>query len=172
MSENQLKELPPTIGQLSRLTTLTMFKNRFSQLPAELAECSQLQSINFFDNRLIRLPPAMAKLHLLKDLNVGGNKLKTLPKVDEWVKLIELRTHKNTLVIVPSFEKLGSLKTLKLDSNKPLRTFPALGVHSELETIEASRCDLEQLPEGVFTASCLPAVNSISFQSNRLSRLV
>lgn len=165
-NEGPLKELPPTIGGCSALTTLIAFKNAFSALPEEIGFCTELVEINLYNNKLIRLPKSMSGLVKMENLNVGGNKLKTIVSTDAWTSMEEFKCHQNNLVMCPTFEKMTSLKFLKIDMNRALRELPKFGNYLiSLEHLECNMCDLESLPDDIKSMASLKILN---VQSNRI----
>lgn len=49
---NRLRDIPPTIGQLSKLTSLTLCDNRLENIPSSIAQLQLLESLMLHNNRL------------------------------------------------------------------------------------------------------------------------
>ncbi|MCP4344129.1 MAG: TIR domain-containing protein, partial [Desulfobacterales bacterium] len=58
---NQLSQLPPEIGELKNLQSLTLRNNQLSQLPPEIGELKNLQSLTLSSNQLSQLPSDIAE---------------------------------------------------------------------------------------------------------------
>jgi Leucine-rich repeat (LRR) protein len=72
---NPLKELPPRIRSLERLTTLTAWQCELSSLPDWLGEVATLESINLSHNQLSDLPPSLLRLKNWNSLQIEDNPL-------------------------------------------------------------------------------------------------
>jgi hypothetical protein len=79
VNENQLNQLPDTIGCLQKLHTLIVDCNCLTQLPLPIVRCQQLRVLSVSENRLQHLPPELGDLLNLQVLNVSGNCLAHLP---------------------------------------------------------------------------------------------
>lgn len=75
LTDNQLTELPETLGQRPRLQKLMLSCNRLAQLPDSLAHCTQLELLRIASNRFTALPPVVLQLPALAWLAAAGNPL-------------------------------------------------------------------------------------------------
>ena len=72
-----LRELPPEIGRLTRLTALYLSyvlgrsKTSLVTLPSEIGQLTQLQLLDLGHNNLIELPPEIGQLTQLQELNLS-----------------------------------------------------------------------------------------------------
>ena len=57
---NQLQELPPFIGTLSKLVLLDCNDNWLSALPPELGRCEQLEELLLYKNNIKALPKELS----------------------------------------------------------------------------------------------------------------
>lgn len=57
--ENNLKQLPPEIGQLRELRHLEAFKNQLTTLPKEIGGLVSLEYLNVFNCAIRKRAPAM-----------------------------------------------------------------------------------------------------------------
>ncbi|MBS1159408.1 MAG: serine/threonine protein kinase [Proteobacteria bacterium] len=73
LTDNQVAELPPEIGQCTRLQKLMLAGNRLTALPAELAECRNLELLRIAANQLTVLPDWLFSLPRLSWLAYAGN---------------------------------------------------------------------------------------------------
>lgn len=75
----RLTELPPEIGSLKELKTLTIRGGELTTLPPEIGLLSHLEELNLNGNKITTLPPEIGLLKNLVNLNVANNRLTTLP---------------------------------------------------------------------------------------------
>ncbi|MFG5777387.1 leucine-rich repeat-containing protein kinase family protein [Comamonas sp. J-3] len=75
LTDNQLSELPPTLGQRPRLQKLMLACNQLAALPASLAQCSKLELLRISSNRFTALPEVVLQLPTLAWLALAGNPL-------------------------------------------------------------------------------------------------
>jgi len=146
-----LKQLPPEIGQLQNLTTLTLTSNSLSSLCPELSElrklrhfhCSfnqlevlpeqlminwlDIETINLNHNKLTGMCSLSGGLQKLAILNLSNNQFKEFPKLSQDLfNLSQIDLSTNQLEEVPStvVVHLQQLKLLNLDNNQ-LKQIPA-----------------------------------------------
>lgn len=73
LTNNQLTELPRSIGQLSKLQKLMLAGNQLRSLPPELAQCHSLELIRIAANQLTELPAFLLQLPRLAWIAYAGN---------------------------------------------------------------------------------------------------
>ena len=88
LSDNQLTELPNSIGQLKKLRIIFFARNHFTEFPAILKACPALSMIGFKSNQ-IHTVPENAFPPLLNWLILTDNKIKKLPKSIGDVRLLQ-----------------------------------------------------------------------------------
>jgi len=129
LSYNQLTALPPEIGQLTNLTTLQLGDNKLTALPATIGQLINLKKLILGDvfggNQLTELPSTLAQLTQLTVLGLGGNQLTALPSaISQLINLTTLDLRWNQLTeLSPELGQLTQLKELYLDGN-PLTSPP------------------------------------------------
>jgi hypothetical protein len=79
LSENQLTALPPEIGRLTALQSLTLRGNQLTALPPKIVRLTALQYLDLRWNQLTALPPEIARLTALQYLDLCKNQLTALP---------------------------------------------------------------------------------------------
>ena len=67
-TQNLLRAISPSIGLMTRLTTLGLVNNRLSALPRELGLLRALEILLLQQNQLTSLPREIAQLPLLRGL--------------------------------------------------------------------------------------------------------
>ena len=118
ISENKIKQIPPSIGNLVNLTHLLLFKNMVLKFPDEIGKCTAMQELNAFNNKLIKLPKSMSDMTGLVELNVASNKLKTLPKLDKLVNLERLACMWNGLIVLPPIGDLPKCAQIQVSAKR------------------------------------------------------
>ncbi|CAI5471664.1 unnamed protein product [Closterium sp. Yama58-4] len=101
---NELKELPASIVELPRLTTLEVHAAKLVSLPKNLGALSRLQELNLSKcSALEHLPASVTKPAFLCRLDVEDSLIRSLP---------------------PGFERLARLHSLNLKGCKQLESLP------------------------------------------------
>lgn len=83
LSDQNIKALPPEIGQLKNLQVLSLSNCGIKRLPEEMKNLKKLQSLTLYGNRLRYLPIEFRELPELQVLYLGRNKLTEIPY---WVR--------------------------------------------------------------------------------------
>lgn len=73
LTDNELRSLPPEIGQCRHLQKLMLAGNRLTELPAALASCTRLELLRIAANRLAELPAWLLGMPRLAWLAYAGN---------------------------------------------------------------------------------------------------
>lgn len=79
LSEGQLEEVQPWLGDLQRLVRLNLNDNNLSTLPASLARLSRLEELWCSDNPLTELPMELGGLTRLAFLDLNQTRLAAFP---------------------------------------------------------------------------------------------
>jgi len=114
--------IPPEIGNLTHLKSLSLSTNRLSNLPAEIGRLSSLNDLTLTGNRLSSLPPEIGNLSSLGYLDVGHNQLSNLPpEIGNLSSLGYLDVGHNQLSnLPPEIGNLSNLQVLALYENPSL----------------------------------------------------
>lgn len=97
LSDQDLKELDPSVGKLVNLTELNLGQNQLTTLPNEITELKKLEFLYLTSNKFETIPSHISDLINLKALMLNKNQIKSLPK---------------------SLGKLEKLKILNVSDNK------------------------------------------------------
>lgn len=121
LSNNHIKKLPATIGDLGSLADLVLHNNHLESFSEALCLSSlqrTLQNLDLSQNRLQSLPAQLCQLRELVNLKLDDNKLRWLPfRIGSLSKLRFLSAAHNQLSLLPGdFRKL-SLENLDLFGN-------------------------------------------------------
>jgi Leucine-rich repeat (LRR) protein len=124
-NENNLKHLPPEIGQLKKLRLLTCIKNNLETLPHEISQLKNLRELRCDENNLKSLPSEIGQLTNLQLLTCDGNDLKSLPpEIGQLKNLQILSCFCNNITTLPSeINELFNLKDFNC-SNNEITTLP------------------------------------------------
>ncbi len=134
-------ELPPSIGKLSMLQSLSIISSKLSQLPDEINNLHNLMFLTLIDNRLTSLPIKLDEIDQLVVLDLGQNDIQTI-QVDvlrQLVGLTSLRLNDNNISEIP--RALGDLRTSNLGT-LDLRGNPVTNIPKEV-------CELFDNPDNL-----------------------
>jgi hypothetical protein len=107
----QLTVLPPEIGQLTSLQSLSLSSNRLTVLPPEIGQLTSLHSLYIGNNQLTGLPSEIGQLTALRRLDLGQNQLTALPpEIGQLMALTRLDLRQNQLTTLPL--EIGQLTQL------------------------------------------------------------
>ena len=73
LTDNQIRQLPSTLGERPRLQKLMLACNQLQDLPASLAQCHQLALLRISSNQFTRIPDVVFQLSQLAWLALAGN---------------------------------------------------------------------------------------------------
>ncbi|WP_210487960.1 leucine-rich repeat-containing protein kinase family protein [Rufibacter aurantiacus] len=73
LTNNQIAELPASIGQCARMQKLMLAGNRLTRLPEEMAACQNLELLRISANEITQLPEWLFSLPRLSWLAISGN---------------------------------------------------------------------------------------------------
>ncbi|XP_047010321.1 leucine-rich repeat-containing protein 1 isoform X1 [Ictalurus punctatus] len=170
VGNNELYNLPETIGCLVSLKDLWLDGNQLSELPEEIGSMKNLLCLDVSENKLEHLPEEMACLLSLTDLLVSQNLIDALPQgIGKLKRLSILKADQNRLVQLP--ESIGdceSLTELVLTENQLLRLPRSIGKLKKLSNFNCDRNRLVSLPKEIGGCSSL---NVLCVRDNRLTRI-
>ena len=93
-----ITRLPTNIGQLKKLTKLSLYGNALTSLPVEIGQLKKLTKLSLYGNELTSLPVEIGQLKNLVELNLKNNKLLYLPKeIGQLTNLTSLGLSENKL---------------------------------------------------------------------------
>ena len=124
LDDNQIEELPMSIGKLKNLEELFLSQNYLEHLPPSIGLCRKLHTLNVDDNDIEYLPKELGSCISLKILSAHGNRLITLPaELDHISNLAVINLTANNVRYLPvSLTKLTKISAIWLSENqhKPL----------------------------------------------------
>ena len=162
-----LKELPPEIGQLTSLTDLNLSGNQLTELQPELFHLTKLARLNLSQNYLTELPPKICKLTNLTALYLGGNQLTKLPQeICQLTGLTRLSLSGNKLTALPpDIIHLIGLVKISLRGNQLTQLPPEIIQLPNLNDLDIRRNKLTELPPQLFY---LPKLETLELNDNPL----
>ncbi|KAK6055260.1 leucine Rich repeat-containing domain protein [Cooperia oncophora] len=102
LSQNKLKELPPTIGAFTVLKQLHLSENALTELPHEIGMLKNLEILQVQSNKLSSLPDSLVGCTSLKTLNISANSFTQFPVVACHLMSLEtLNLAQNTITELP-----------------------------------------------------------------------
>lgn len=174
----QLRQLPDTIGDLQKLTTIHLWGNKhLTHLPDTIGNLSKLKVLKLRNNGLLALPTSIGQLVELKELDLAGdkptkrlNKITNLPdSFKQLKKLSILNLWENNLTEFPLVIcELPQLKKLDLGSNSLTSLPKSLGQLIQLSELQLSNNKLKTLPESL---GQLTQLTILRLDNNKLSSL-
>lgn len=116
---HDLRKVPPTIGDLVHLRSLTISSNQFLYvLPPQIGKLESLRVLKIHHNSLCQLPDEIGDLRQLRYLNVSYNKLTTLPSTTGRLRKLEtLNVKENRLTSLPPSIRELDLVDLMIGGN-------------------------------------------------------
>jgi len=122
----------------------------------ELEKLTNLKFLEFKYSQRKEVPLWVNSLPVLETLLMGGNQISVLPSwVTEKLGMKVVSLFMNELETIESY---GEIEELNVGSNKTLRNIPPLQPTSKLKDLEAERCDLQELPENIFSGELVKCV--------------
>uniref|UniRef100_A0A8C6I9T0 Leucine rich repeat containing 1 n=1 Tax=Mus spicilegus TaxID=10103 RepID=A0A8C6I9T0_MUSSI len=170
LGNNEIYNLPESIGALLHLKDLWLDGNQLSELPQEIGNLKNLLCLDVSENRLERLPEEISGLTSLTDLVISQNLLETIPEgIGKLKKLSILKLDQNRLTQLP--EAIGdceNLTELVLTENRLLTLPKSIGKLKKLSNLNADRNKLVSLPKEI--GGCC-SLTMFCIRDNRLTRL-
>lgn len=117
LNQNQLTNLPPSLGSLTSLEQLHIAGNKLQSLPMEIGRLSQLEILKVNNNRISTVPSCIGDCSSLFEVDLSSNLLTELPETFGNLQNVKtLHLSNNGLKLLPStlFRKCVKLSTLNL----------------------------------------------------------
>lgn len=150
--QKTIYELPPCIGDLTHITSLTISCTDLQFLPDTIGRLIHLSYLNLNKNRLDKVPPTIDKLSRLRELDLSQNRLTEIPEsIGTLSQLETLWLGCNEISAIPS--SIGHLKKLSaliLVGNK-LHSLPTtIGTLSSLRVLLLTKNHFTSIPRLLF----------------------
>jgi len=148
LDEIKLIKLPKEIGNLHKLTILSLRKCQLVEVVKEIGSLNSLKTLSLWGNQLKSLPKEIGNLSNLNALILGENQLTLLPKeIGNLNKLSRLLIWSNQLVKLPKeVGNLRSLTILDLEGNQITHLPREISNLTNLSELTLTRNLLKTLP--------------------------
>jgi Leucine-rich repeat (LRR) protein/ankyrin repeat protein len=169
ISDYELKEIPPEVGQIMGLTYLQIVNTKIENVPGFLGRLTLLDNIGLRANRLVTIEEGFFDLPNLKELDLSSNRFKKLPEKVSGLKSLEsLALSDNLLETLPDiWDQLPELNGLSVNENR-LKTLPvSLARAKKLRRLHLGNNLLSDLPG---TWAEVP-LDSLSIEGNRFTAI-
>ncbi|KAI5949434.1 hypothetical protein KGF54_005669 [Candida jiufengensis] len=148
LDKNHLVTLPNEIGNLTKLSYLSIYSNNLQALPSNIGNLTNLQYLDLHSNNIQLLPDEIWNLNSLMLLNLASNNLSSFPKPP--FAIAKRISSSTDLREVPASGSLAdSLSSLIISDNRLNdECFEAISFLVALKTLNVSYNDLIEIPEG------------------------
>jgi len=150
---NQLRKLPPSIGQLAHLEEVNFGGNKLMMTKDEMfISWANVRVLNMFENNLVRMG-SLAPLVALEELRLNGNNLEEMPALAaSHPSLSIIEFHKNRVTTIPDnyFESTPALTRLQLWGNQLTGLPSSICKCVELLGIQVQTNKIPSLPDGAW----------------------
>ena len=167
---NLVGDIPPELGNLLALESLSFRGNSITSLPDELGNLTLLRLLDVGYNSLTGLPETINGLSSLQQVYAGHNSIENLPiSIGDLTGLERLYLPHNLITELPNtINGLTSVRTLYLNYNELSCLPDNIGGLSAVETLVLSYNQLSSLPESI---GDLTSLNSVYLNYNNLTDL-
>ncbi|QEK38704.1 leucine-rich repeat domain-containing protein [Candidatus Cytomitobacter primus] len=139
LNNNQLTELPQSIGRLKELRELSADANQLTELP-DLSNSNKLERLCIKFNNITVFPTLSFSIRIL---NLAFNQIELLPNINHLVNAEEIYLNNNCIKLLPNINNLSNLKVLHLHVNK-LTKSPNVDGLTELKVLRLERNPIVQ----------------------------
>ena len=169
LDNNHLVTLPSEIGQLKKLTHLSIFSNNLQTIPNTIGDLVHLQHLDLHSNNIQSLPLEIWSLTSLTMLNVSSNNLTAIPKPPFSIaKRISTPSENPNEMPVSSGSLADSLSVLiAADNRLNDDCFESISYLVKLTSLNLSYNDLIEIPEG--SLAPLTQLKDIYLSGNEIS---
>lgn len=169
LDKNHLVTLPQELGQLTRLSYLSIYSNNLQAVPSTIGNLSNLQYLNLHSNSIQTLPDEIWNLRSLAVLNVASNNLTSFPKPP--FAIAKRISSSNDFGELPASESIADALSVLTISDNRLNDdcFDAISFLVGLKSLNMSYNDLIEIPEG--SISRMRRLNELYLSGNDLTTL-
>lgn len=120
LEQNQITEIPNTIGEYKVLTHLYLRHNKLTSVPKQIGDASKLSVLLLGNNQISSIPNEIGKLAHLTQLRIENNSLTELPsEIGSLTNLTHLFLENNQLTHLPEeIKNLTKLVHFSINGNK------------------------------------------------------
>ncbi|XP_067931785.1 leucine-rich repeat-containing protein 47-like [Watersipora subatra] len=168
ISQTSLQVLDPSISNLfEKLTSLMLHENQLTDLPESIGKLVHLKYLDVSRNKLTSVTPSVNNLAALLTLNLAQNDITTLPQMSGMVNLHDLFVTGNKLSCLPDdLCGLQHLATVQADHNQ-ISSLPSdIGKMHMLKALHLAKNELTDLPPALV---CLDKLRILDLRGNKFS---
>ena len=170
ISDNNLEELPTTIGEMN-LTSLAIINTKLKSLPVELFEL-ELGGITIVNSELTEIPEEISNVKKLSHIAIVNAPLTTLPEsLKELTELRSFQINATQIANIPDiFGSIPGISTLNLSYNANLATLPAsVAAIRNLRAVYLDGCAFTTIPTILRDGSI--DIRHLSMRDNQLKTI-
>uniref|UniRef100_A0A7N0SXY6 Leucine-rich repeat-containing protein 40 n=1 Tax=Kalanchoe fedtschenkoi TaxID=63787 RepID=A0A7N0SXY6_KALFE len=173
-SNNQLKELPRSLGNCINMSYFKASNNSISCLPEELMSWSRMTKLDIEGNKLTTLSEKLvASWAMLTELNASKNMLDSIPEsIGNLSHLIRLDLHQNKAGSATSVKEDIIVKATRLSISSKELSLQNLGLtavpsevweSNDIAKLDLSKNSIEELPVELSSCSTLQLVDDQTY---------
>lgn len=168
LSGHSLREIPQSLGVLTKLLALNLSNNKLDTLPESIKELSHLSNLDLRRNSFEELPQSLCT-QSLRSLNVSGNKITDISFLGKCKELRVLDVSSNSLKELGAvFDVQNELRTLNLSNNFLKDISDVLPVLGNVQRLNLNGNLIRELPQSV---SHLVSLEEIEITDNVLEKI-
>lgn len=148
LDTNQLFSLPNEISQLKNLSYLSLAGNSFIELPDSISALSRLHTLYANSNLITNVDANFQKLQYLVDLDLRGNALDQIPEVlgeMPWLERLDL-SHNQIETFDTTLTWIINLERLLISDNRIISLPPQIGHLDKLVSLDLANNEIQLLP--------------------------
>jgi len=170
LGQKNLSEIPPEIGQLTNLKSLSFSENSISVLPNEIFGLATLERLSFAFNQITSIPSAIENLVSLKSFGANFNNITEIPvEITKLSNLEGLSLAENDITILPpEIGQLTQLKKIALSNNKLIAIPPEIGDLKGVTDLDVAFNLLNAIPKEIGNITNL---ESLRLSENKLTSI-
>ncbi|MGE0669911.1 MAG: leucine-rich repeat domain-containing protein [Parachlamydiales bacterium] len=151
LTENNIRYLPESIGNLLQLKKLTVCYNRLEVIPDSIGKLKHLEILDLTANSLRKIPASLCEANSLLSLELGENLIKSLPdEIGKLTQLVKLDLTDNNLEELPdTIGCLSKLRMLYLVNNELISLPLSVAQLQALEWLDVSENCLQFFPDQI-----------------------
>jgi len=167
--DNQLQDLPHSVGELKLINRLNLSHNKLKAVPEGIFMMKDLRVLQLNNNQIETISDSISEIDMVNHLDLANNQLKELPGNFGYLsKLSKLNLSNNLLESLPNeMNSLTMLSFLDLTNNKLISLPPGMGELSHLEVLYLRQNRLEEVPR---LTNCV-ALKEVHLGSNQITSI-
>ena len=174
--QNQLTELPASVGDMASLGMLNVMQNNIQGELPQFGENFAPQELSFDDNHITGVPEGFCSLDALDSFSISYNDLTSFPNCfssdPDNIIMTSINVAHNSIEKLPDASEFNGVRvvTLTLTAN-PILTFPKelAETDSYVEVLVMQSCGMKEFPEGCLDGEYTSNLTTLDLQYNNLT---